>query len=701
MHEIIHCECVYFTVQMSSLNNDNGEGSGGGGGGGGEVVGYTYRDEAEVFRTRTYAMQHNYLELPKCEREACLQVAQSTQSKIVLVLDFDNCGGGTTFFLNTVVSHLKSMGVQFIIVRKYDAPHFYTFTWNDEYEIETNHSMQTALKWVANWNAECPFHRVFVNHLKQLDVQFVMDISALKTKWGIEMSTLTHDFMVMNQNPHIVFPEYMSTLTRVLESSFAYRIQKMHRAITSTVDSVLTQNLTNISTIFHDHHVRMPHEKVRFIEMPDYYKSAERHECECATESNRSVVGIIGAISQVKGANWLAQFAEKMPAYQFVVFGVYDPTYISPAVQKRIIECPYSSIEELNQHLVRYSPVALLELSIWPETYSYTLTLSMLTQLPLFVLRKPASCTVMDRLSSGYADKHFVFSTVDELNGLLKTHAQSYFYTISTTLRFSKELTEWFGADTERLNTMFGRDRNVQQGSCVCASSSSLTSSQLPYVLLLTATVNVSPTIECVYQTSAEERVDTYCKAIRQWMHKTDVRVVVVENSGYAFPELDYLREMYPDRLRILSYVEKETAEARYLENNVSKGASELFSIQYAYRNASWFHEPDVHFVIKLTGRFFIPTFEKEMAELPRPLKEYSALVQNDRERCELVGANVKCFNTVFNVDMFQPNTGKIIRHVETIYKERCDKLPNLLVCPLFAIEPTLRGGYNEKYTTI
>ena len=66
-----------------------------------------------------------------------------------------------------------------------------------------------------------------------------------------------------------------------------------------------------------------------------------------------------------------------------------------------------NNINELNRLLEKYKPNLLLELSIWPETYSYTLTLMMLTQLPILSLKKNMSCVVENRLSK--YDKYYIF----------------------------------------------------------------------------------------------------------------------------------------------------------------------------------------------------------------------------------------------------------------------------------------------------
>ena len=46
---------------------------------------------------------------------------------------------------------------------------------------------------------------------------------------------------------------------------------------------------------------------------------------------------------------------------------------------------PYRDIQEFNAHLRNHSPNVLLITANWPETYSLTLTLAMLTNLPIIV----------------------------------------------------------------------------------------------------------------------------------------------------------------------------------------------------------------------------------------------------------------------------------------------------------------------------
>ena len=76
---------------------------------------------------------------------------------------------------------------------------------------------------------------------------------------------------------------------------------------------------------------------------------------------------------------------------------------------------------------------------MWPETYCYTLTLKMLTNLPIGYLKKPDYCVIMNRLSS-YSNK-YPFNTMNELYQLIeKKHSRGYFNTIDSDIYFNEKM---------------------------------------------------------------------------------------------------------------------------------------------------------------------------------------------------------------------------------------------------------------------
>ena len=126
----------------------------------------------------------------------------------------------------------------------------------------------------------------------------------------------------------------------------------------------------------------------------------------------------------------------------------------------------------------------------------------------------------------------------------------------------------------------------------------------------MTCTVNINPTKSWVFQRGAQDRLETYLKSITQWLIKTNFNIVIVENSGFDFEPL----LPQSQRLEIIGFRESELAEATYLHYNDSKGASEVFAIQYALSRSRFIHEQQTNFVIKVTGRFFIPELESYLS---------------------------------------------------------------------------------------
>lgn len=218
--------------------------------------------------------------------------------------------------------------------------------------------------------------------------------------------------------------------------------------------------------------------------------------------------------------------------------------------------------------------------------------------------------------------------------------------------------------------------------------------------IILTCTVNVNIGKSFLAQISPKERTIVYIKSILQWLNDTTFNIVVIENSGYKFEELYAETEKYKDRFEIITFNENTHEKSQYLKNNNSKGDSELFSINYAFNNSKLIHSSN--FIIKVTGRYFIPTLEDYLLEFN--LNEYECLTQNNRDRCEMVGCHYTHFLNIFNTDIDDINKNDVgysyNGHVETLWKYRTSKYKNLH-CNEFQIETTQRGGINEWFNNI
>jgi hypothetical protein len=188
--------------------------------------------------------------------------------------------------------------------------------------------------------------------------------------------------------------------------------------------------------------------------------------------------------------------------------------------------------------------------------------------------------------------------------------------------------------------------------------------------VILTTTVYVQNK-SFIYQTDPEERIKNYNDSINKWKN-TNLKIVIVENSGYPF---DQFKQFVSDRFEIISFNESEINTP-----NDSKGLSELFSINYAFKNSKIIKNGD--FIVKITGRYFVPEFENIN------LKDYQAICQNDYRRCEIVGCSYNNFEKVFKYQTDVP-------HIEFLYESRIQKLDKILILKKMKISPTCMGGFN------
>jgi len=214
--------------------------------------------------------------------------------------------------------------------------------------------------------------------------------------------------------------------------------------------------------------------------------------------------------------------------------------------------------------------------------------------------------------------------------------------------------------------------------------------------IILTSTIHVKDYIDCVYQKDAYERLQTYLRSILQWLRKTNFNIVVVENSGYNFCELNDEKEIYKDRFEVITFDYKNIEELKNLEYVFSKGVNEIFAIDYAIKNSSIIKKSN--FIIKVTGRFFIEELENYLSQFD--LNEFDCLTQSNNFRSEMVGSHVKNLNHIFNTNVYDDNIN-FKEVVEAVYQYRTLKYKKVLLCKTFKINKTQRGGLPEYYEDI
>jgi len=212
--------------------------------------------------------------------------------------------------------------------------------------------------------------------------------------------------------------------------------------------------------------------------------------------------------------------------------------------------------------------------------------------------------------------------------------------------------------------------------------------------IILTTTVFIDKKIHTIAQQNPNERKECYIKSIKNWLEKTSLNIVVVENSGYDYPELNEEKEKYNYRFEIISFKESDLEDAKYLEECYDKGAHEFYSIDCAIKYSNLIKKS--HFIFKITGRYYIPEFENFI--IKQQLTNYNAARQNNNIRCEIVGSNIDNISMIFNRDPLDRNT-----FAEYIWKSRIDEISEdkVLTLPIFNIENTIIGSTNYNQTQL
>ena len=221
-----------------------------------------------------------------------------------------------------------------------------------------------------------------------------------------------------------------------------------------------------------------------------------------------------------------------------------------------------------------------------------------------------------------------------------------------------------------------------------------LTLSSTP-IVLLTCTVRPPAHITNLKHRDPSSRLQVYNTAIRQWAADPAFRVVVVDNSGFQG-----LARGFPT-VEAIAYDERTDPDLRVSQpwfqvQDPNKGAHELAAVRTALRRSMTLRtaHPDT-WVIKVTGRFFVPDLHRHLAT--DQAHQAVAVRQHDPNMCQLLGARLRHMDSLFrgvpHVDML----------METEYRSRLDHddwaRGRVLDLPVLPIPVTLGGGELTPFT--
>lgn len=329
--------------------------------------------------------------------------------KYILVIDMPNYGGGTTFFMNTVVSMFKNK-VSFLIARNFNNRiHFYI---NDESKLDQIMEDYEGIEFLNT--IQDNISKIFVNHTAGHSDKFLKHLFTLNKN----VTTITHDYSVLFEKTQPLYPEIKNS--------------KLNRSVIDirNYDQIITQNTANLE-IFKKY---IGDQSVYVSPLPDYHKT----HIKITSQNKKTVIGVIGNISDIKGAKYVKELIEwslqNADKYTVVVFGSINMDYK--------LKFSYNTINELNSLLTKYKPNVLIEASLWPETYSYTLSLSMITSLPIMFLSKSFPSVIENRLSK-YSNA-YKYDNVRQMCLDFDSKKQDFFYTIEPKIYFNSFWGEYF-----------------------------------------------------------------------------------------------------------------------------------------------------------------------------------------------------------------------------------------------------------------
>ena len=132
-------------------------------------------------------------------------------------------------------------------------------------------------------------------------------------------------------------------------------------------------------------------------------------------------------------------------------------------------------------------------------------------------------------------------------------------------------------------------------------------------VLLTTAVSSSSNKI-----TDTEYRKNLYSEQILKWLNKTNFMIVVVESSGYNYPNINNER-LYKVSFKI---TEKFSSSSQYEANSILYALNEISNCDF-YKNCTH--------ILKVTGRYFLDNIENHLNSKPQNKDLYLQKHRNDK----------------------------------------------------------------------
>ena len=140
----------------------------------------------------------------------------------------------------------------------------------------------------------------------------------------------------------------------------------------------------------------------------------------------------------------------------------------------------------------------------------------------------------------------------------------------------------------------------IQKNNQITNVTNIVNSDKICILLTTCVNTNVNKNHE---KNSSDIRKNIYNSVINNYLNSTNINIYIVESSGYTFPE-------FQNNPRIFIYTFKE------INKPIVQGAS-FYESRSIIKAFNYFNLNKFEYIIKITGRYFIPNIEKLINNIP------------------------------------------------------------------------------------
>ena len=312
------------------------------------------------------------------------KINENKFSNYFVIINFsDAYVGGTKFFLDTILNLYQKNNTYIIICPN-----------KNNYDVKIN----------GNYMYTCDYDVItkIINNAKKIIINSIVGYEDVFIEFLHKKKKIifTHDYNIVSQKSMVHFGLFKTLIKKTFINAS---------------DIIITQNTTNIGLFDFVHDITL--NTIYELPLPDYVMSNNIIH----TNNDKIMIMFIGGISGSKGLYFLEYLYDNYShIYNFFVAGTHNSL-------KKIRHQKYNSIMEFNRIIKIIKPNIVMFASLWPETYSYTLTLAMCMNIPI-ISCDIGSCVIQNRLMK--YGKGYFFNSIDKMNNLITQKSQNYYHLI-------------------------------------------------------------------------------------------------------------------------------------------------------------------------------------------------------------------------------------------------------------------------------